>query len=159
ATGPHRHRRLTGPLRDLTSLPPASAPPVAGGEEARELRPGDRARGPGSAAHRQGLRSGSERRGAVPPPLWGSHERAAAPARVEVAPVLRTVARALGGMSFHNVSFSSGEDRPVLHDISFDVEPGTRLGIAGASGAGKTTLISLLTRFYDPTGGQIWLDG
>ena len=81
------------------------------------------------------------------------------PSDVEERPGARSLARARGGIVFHNVSFAYGKDHPVLHDISFDVEPGTRLGIAGASGAGKTTLISLLTRFYDPTGGQIWLDG
>src|SRR5204863_450395 len=47
----------------------------------------------------------------------------------------------------------------VLHDVSFDVAPGTCVGIIGATGAGKTTLVSLLTRFYDPTEGQILLDG
>ena len=41
-------------------------------------------------------------------------------------------------------------DRPVLEDVSFTVRPGTRVGIAGATGAGKTTLMSLLARFYDP---------
>ena len=81
------------------------------------------------------------------------------PSDVEERTNARPLARARGGIVFHNVSFAYGEDRPVLHDISFDVEPGTRLGIAGASGAGKSTLMSLLTRFYDPTGGQIWLDG
>src|SRR5262249_14457851 len=49
--------------------------------------------------------------------------------------------------------------RPVLEEISFVVPPGTRVGIVGTSGAGKTTLMSLLTRFYDPTAGQILLDG
>src|SRR5438552_1894840 len=71
----------------------------------------------------------------------------------------RPVARASGAVAFHHVSFAYGPDRPVLHDISFTIEPGTRLGIVGASGAGKTTLMSLLTRFYDPTGGHIELDG
>ena len=47
----------------------------------------------------------------------------------------------------------------MLHDVSFEVGPGTRLGIAGATGAGKTTLVSLLARLYDPTEGQVLLDG
>jgi ATP-binding cassette subfamily B protein len=71
----------------------------------------------------------------------------------------RPLLRALGAVAFREVSFGYDKDRPVLHDISFEVEPGSRLGIAGMSGAGKSTLVSLLTRFYDPTAGQIFLDG
>src|SRR5213083_2598546 len=81
------------------------------------------------------------------------------PSDVEVRPNAQLLGRARGAIAFRNVSFAYGKDRPVLHDISFDVEPGTRLGIVGASGAGKSTLISLLTRFYDPTAGAILLDG
>src|SRR5213596_254912 len=81
------------------------------------------------------------------------------PSDVEVRPNAQLLGRARGAIAFRNVSFAYGKDRPVLHDISFDVEPGTRLGIVGASGAGKSTLISLLTRFYDPTAGAIFLDG
>jgi ATP-binding cassette, subfamily B, bacterial len=70
------------------------------------------------------------------------------------------LSRARGALSFQNVSFAyDGENNPVLQDVSFEVGPGTRVGIAGATGAGKTTLVSLLTRFYDPTSGQITLDG
>jgi len=47
----------------------------------------------------------------------------------------------------------------VLEDVSFDVPPGTRAAIVGTTGAGKTTLVSLLTRFYDPMAGAILLDG
>src|SRR5881628_2359558 len=71
----------------------------------------------------------------------------------------RPLDRARGALEFRGVSFAYGPDRPVLHDISCDVSPGTRLGVVGATGAGKTTLISLLTRFYDPTEGQVLLDG
>src|SRR5438445_667785 len=74
-------------------------------------------------------------------------------------PGARSVTRAAGAVTFRNVCFAYGPDRPVLYDISFELGPGTRLGVVGATGAGKTTLISLLTRFYDPTGGQILLDG
>src|SRR5204863_8363921 len=57
--------------------------------------------------------------------------------------------RAAGSMAFRNVSFAYPQGQPVLRDISFDIEPGTCLGIAGATGAGKTTLVNLLTGFHD----------
>src|SRR5437762_11325872 len=81
------------------------------------------------------------------------------PPGVEERPGARPLARAGGAITFANVSFAYADDRPVLHDISFDIGLGTRLGIAGASGAGKSTLINLLTRFYDPTEGEVRLDG
>ena len=74
-------------------------------------------------------------------------------------PDARPIERALGAVAFRNVSFAYGNDPPVLRDISFDVPSGTRVGIAGTTGAGKTTLVSLLTRFYDPTAGEVTLDG
>jgi len=74
-------------------------------------------------------------------------------------PHARAVTRATGAVEFRDVAFAYGPDRPVLQDVSFAIAPGTRLGVVGATGAGKTTLISLLTRFYDPTAGQILLDG
>ncbi len=74
-------------------------------------------------------------------------------------PAARPLARASGAVEFRAVSFAYVPDRPVLEEVSFTVKPGTRVGIAGATGAGKTTLMNLLTRFYDPTSGQIFLDG
>jgi ATP-binding cassette subfamily B protein len=74
-------------------------------------------------------------------------------------PNARSLSRASGAMALHDVSFAYREDRPVLHDVSFAIDAGTRLGISGTTGAGKSTLMNLLTRFYDPTAGQILLDG
>jgi ATP-binding cassette, subfamily B, bacterial len=69
------------------------------------------------------------------------------------------ISRASGRIAFRDASFAYAKDRPVLQDVSFDIAPGSRVLIRGASGTGKTTLISLLTRFYDPTAGRILLDG
>jgi ATP-binding cassette, subfamily B, bacterial len=74
-------------------------------------------------------------------------------------PQARPLTRAAGALAFRHVSFGYGPERTVLHDISFEVAPGTRVGIGGMTGAGKTTLVSLLTRFYDPDAGAILLDG
>ncbi len=74
-------------------------------------------------------------------------------------PDAKALSRARGVVSFRNLSFAYDDGTPVLEGISFDVEAGTRVGVAGTTGAGKTTLISLLTRFYDPTEGGISLDG
>jgi ATP-binding cassette subfamily B protein len=74
-------------------------------------------------------------------------------------PRAKPILRARGAVAFRHLSFAYSQERPVLRDISFAVEPGTRVGIVGTTGAGKTTLISLLMRFYDPTAGQILLDG
>jgi ATP-binding cassette subfamily B protein len=69
------------------------------------------------------------------------------------------LARARGGMAFCDVSFAYEGGRPVLNNITFEIDPGTCLGIVGTTGAGKTTLVNLLTRFYEPTEGHIFLDG
>jgi ATP-binding cassette subfamily B protein len=74
-------------------------------------------------------------------------------------PNAQTITRARGNVELCNVSFSYDGAQPVLANISVNVPAGTRVGIGGRTGAGKTTLMSLLTRFYDPTAGQILLDG
>jgi len=60
---------------------------------------------------------------------------------------------------FENLSFGYGETSPVLHDVSFVAEGGRTTALVGPSGAGKTTIVSLLPRFYDPSGGRILIDG
>jgi ATP-binding cassette subfamily B protein len=67
--------------------------------------------------------------------------------------------RPAGRISFENVSFAYNGTDYVLRDVSFTVRPGERVGIVGATGAGKSTLINLLLRFYDVTSGRITIDG
>jgi len=69
------------------------------------------------------------------------------------------VARARGGVTFDHVSFRYPKAEAGLRDVSFSVRLGTRVGIVGTTGAGKTTLINLLARFYDPSSGAVRLDG
>jgi subfamily B ATP-binding cassette protein MsbA len=64
-----------------------------------------------------------------------------------------------GRVLFENVSFSYQAGRPVLHDIGFEIEPRQTVALVGFSGAGKTTIINLLARFYEPTGGRVLIDG
>src|SRR6266851_6566983 len=74
-------------------------------------------------------------------------------------PRARRIDRSMGTVKFDHVSFSYECEHTVLDDISFAVSAGTRVGVMGPAGAGKTTLISLLMRFYDPSAGAILLDG
>ncbi len=70
-----------------------------------------------------------------------------------------TMAPIRGHIAFQDVSFSYNPDEPVLHQVSFEVEPGQTCAIVGPTGAGKTSIISLLGRFYDVNEGQVLIDG
>ncbi|HEY5607797.1 MAG TPA: ABC transporter ATP-binding protein [Alphaproteobacteria bacterium] len=78
---------------------------------------------------------------------------------VEDRPNARPLGRALGAISYKNVGFAYEDAPAALTDISFDIPAGSRVGIYGATGAGKSTLVSLLFRFFDPAEGAIELDG
>lgn len=69
-----------------------------------------------------------------------------------------TLEKVQGKVTFSHVSFHKEDQHEILHDISFCVEPGKTLGIMGATGAGKSSIIHLLQRFYDATDGSISLD-
>jgi ATP-binding cassette subfamily B protein len=64
-----------------------------------------------------------------------------------------------GTIEFEHVSFSYSPERPLIRDLSFRVEPGQTVAIVGPTGAGKTTLVNLIMRFYELDGGRILLDG
>ena len=67
--------------------------------------------------------------------------------------------RLRGHVQFENVTFSYQPNQPVLREISFEVRPGETLALVGATGAGKSTLVSLIPRFYDPQNGRVIIDG
>ena len=69
------------------------------------------------------------------------------------------VERAHGQVEFQNVRFGYTPDKILMKDISFSVNPGEKIAVVGSTGAGKTTLINLLMRFYEVNGGKIRLDG
>jgi ATP-binding cassette subfamily B protein len=78
---------------------------------------------------------------------------------VEDVPHARSLRTVSGSVAFEDVWFAYVPDRPVLKGIGFQIPAGSKVGIAGTTGAGKSTLVSLLTRFYDPVRGRVLLDG
>ncbi len=71
----------------------------------------------------------------------------------------KSIDKVKGEVEFHHVNFSYLEGRPVIKDFSTKITPGMKVAIVGPTGAGKTTIINLLMRFYEPNSGYITIDG
>ena len=78
---------------------------------------------------------------------------------IKESPKAIEMPRINGYIRFRNVSFSYDDKELVLKDINLDLRPGEKIALVGRSGVGKTTLVSLIPRFYDPTSGSITIDG
>ncbi len=82
------------------------------------------------------------------------------PVEIQDAPGATPLPVISGGVDFEHVSFNYSDDpTPVLEDIDLHIRPGETIALVGETGAGKTTLVKLLSRFYDPTVGRIRVDG
>lgn len=78
---------------------------------------------------------------------------------IQDAPTVVPISQCNGQIEFQNVAFHYHKDRPILSDLSFNIQPGSRVALVGGSGAGKSTIARLLFRFYDVNQGSILLDG
>ena len=77
---------------------------------------------------------------------------------IRVKPPIAALPATGGAITFRHVSLLGRDSQPVLADLSFEIEPGTKVRLSGASGAGKSTVVDLLRRFVDPDGGEIFID-
>lgn len=75
------------------------------------------------------------------------------------APEAKPIEVTRGEVKFDRVDFGYSQEKRVLHDLSLTIRPGEKIGLVGRSGAGKSTIVNLLLRFYDTTGGRITIDG
>jgi len=87
------------------------------------------------------------------------HEVLTAPLEIQSKSGAQRLPKPRGAVTFDRVTFGYDPDVPVLRDIALDVQPGECIAVLGATGSGKSTLMSLIPRFYDPTRGRVLLDG
>jgi ATP-binding cassette subfamily B protein len=78
---------------------------------------------------------------------------------VQDVPDARPLARITGQVKFEDVTFGYNPERPVLHGVSFEARPGQTFALVGATGSGKSSIISLIARFYQPQQGRVLVDG
>jgi ATP-binding cassette subfamily B protein len=78
---------------------------------------------------------------------------------VQDTPLAKPLPRIVGHVKFENVTFGYKPERPVLHDVSFEAYPGQMFALVGATGSGKSSIISLIARFYQPQQGRVRVDG
>lgn len=81
------------------------------------------------------------------------------PVTVDDAPDATELPPIKGRVEFRNVTFAYEKDQDVLHDVSFTVEPGQSIALVGPTGAGKSTIVNLISRFYNVNSGQVLIDG
>lgn len=82
-----------------------------------------------------------------------------APVEIQSPPVPARTGRARGAVRFENVSFGYRHQTPVLHGLDFEIPPGTCVAVVGATGAGKSSLLNLIPRYYDVHQGRVLIDG
>ena len=81
------------------------------------------------------------------------------PPDVQDLPDATPLPRVAGHIQFENVTFGYNPERPVLHEVNFEVLPGKTLALVGATGSGKSSIVSLISRFYQPQKGRVLIDG